>query len=72
MNGDVLPFDGWVALTVSLMGNENPNLSITVSFLVSITVLGRPLLDFNVLEDMIQGQPKRLFQPSPFCSVIPC
>ncbi len=35
VNGDALPFDGWVALTVNLMGNEDPNLSITEPFLVS-------------------------------------
>lgn len=47
VNGEVLPFDGWVALTVNLKGNENPNLSITVSFLVSSLVLERPLLGLS-------------------------
>lgn len=60
VNGEILPFDGWVALTVNLKGNENPNLSITVPFLVSSLVLERPLLGFNVLEVMIQEQPERL------------
>lgn len=60
VNGDVLPFDGWVALTVNLMGNEDPNLSITVPFLVSSLALERPLLGFNVLEEMIQKQPEKL------------
>ncbi len=60
VNGDSLPFDGWVALTVNLMGNEDPNLSITVPFLVSSLALERPLLGFNVLEEMIQKQPERL------------
>lgn len=60
MNGDVLPFNGWGALTVYLMGNENPNLSITVPFLVSTLVLERPLLGLNMLEEMIQGQPEKL------------
>lgn len=60
VNGAVLPFDGWVALTVNLKGNENPNLSITVPFLVSSLDLERPLLGFNVLEVMIQGQPEKL------------
>lgn len=59
-NGDVLPFDGWVALKVNLMGNEDPNLSITVPFLVSSLALERPLLGFNVLEEMIQEQPEKL------------
>ncbi len=60
VNGDALPFDGWVALTVNLMGNEDPNLSITVPFLVSSLALERPLLGFNVLEEMIQEQPEKL------------
>ncbi len=60
VNGDSLPFDGWVAFTVNLMGNEDPNLSITVPFLVSSLALERPLLGFNVLEEMIQEQPERL------------
>lgn len=60
VNGDVLPFDGWVALTVNLMGNEDPSLSITVPFLVTNLVLERPLLGFNVLEEMIQEQPEKL------------
>ncbi|KAJ8007710.1 hypothetical protein DPEC_G00096990 [Dallia pectoralis] len=60
VNGDVLPFDGWVALTVNLMGNEDPSLSITVPFLVSSLALERPLLGFNVLEEMIQEQPEKL------------
>lgn len=60
VNGEVLPFDGWVVLKVNLKGNENPNLSITVPFLVSSIVLERPLLGFNVLEVMIQEQPEKL------------
>lgn len=60
VNGDILPFDGWVALTVNLMGNEDPNLSVTVPFLVSSLALERPLLGFNVLEEMIQERPEKL------------
>jgi len=59
-NGDIIPFDGWVALTVNLRGNENPDLSITVPFLVSSLALERPLLGFNVLEEIIQEQPEKL------------
>ncbi|KAJ7992476.1 hypothetical protein DPEC_G00279080 [Dallia pectoralis] len=42
------------------MGNEDPSLSITVPFLVSSLALERPLLGFNVLEEMIQEQPEKL------------
>ncbi|KAI3369399.1 hypothetical protein L3Q82_007472 [Scortum barcoo] len=60
VNGDIVLFDGWVALIVNLQGNEDPSLSITVPFLVSSLVLERPLLGFNVLEEMIKEQPEKL------------
>lgn len=60
VNGEALPFDGWVALTVNLKGNEDPNLTITVPFLVSSIAVERPLLGINVLEEMIEGQPEKL------------
>ncbi|KAI5618477.1 hypothetical protein C0J50_22065 [Silurus asotus] len=60
VNGDMIPFDGWISLTVNLMGNENPALSVTVPFVVSSLTLERPLLGFNVLEEMIQAQPEQL------------
>lgn len=60
VNGDILPFDGWIALTVNLIGNENPSLLITVPFLVSSLPLEQPLLGFNILEVMMQNQPKKL------------
>lgn len=60
VNGNLVPFDGWVAITVNLPGNENPSLSIKIPFLVSSLPLERPLLGFNVLEELVQGQPERL------------
>ena len=59
VNGENLPFDGKVAFTVSFMGNENPNLSINVPFLVGSLALERPLLGFNMLEEMILEQPEK-------------
>ena len=58
-NGQSIPYDGWVELTVNLMGNDNPNLAIQVPFLVSQLSLpqpGRTLLGANVLQEMINGQ----------------
>ena len=48
-NGQSIPYDGWVELTVNLMGNDNPNLAIQVPFLVSQLSLPQPLLGANVL-----------------------
>uniref|UniRef100_A0A3B3H4P4 Gypsy retrotransposon integrase-like protein 1 n=1 Tax=Oryzias latipes TaxID=8090 RepID=A0A3B3H4P4_ORYLA len=55
-NGQSIPYDGWVELTVNLMGNENPNLAIQVPFLVSQLPLPQPLLGANVLQAMINLQ----------------
>ena len=60
VNGDLVPFDGWVAIKINLPGNEDPSLSISVPFLVSTLPLERPLLGFNVLEQLISSQPERL------------
>ncbi|KAJ8352081.1 hypothetical protein SKAU_G00235570 [Synaphobranchus kaupii] len=60
VNGDLIPFNSWVAITVNIPGNEDPNLSINVPFLVCSLPLERLLLGFNVLEELIQGQPEQL------------
>ncbi len=60
INGDLIPFDGWAVITVNLQGNDNPDLSINVPFLVSHIPIEKPLLGFNVVEELIQGQPERL------------
>lgn len=60
VNGDVIPFDGWVVITVNLLGNEDPSLSINVPFLVSKMPIERPLLGFNLIEELIQGQSEQL------------
>ncbi len=62
VNGDPIPFDGWTVLTVNLQGNEDPSLSINVTFLVSKMSIERPLLGFNVIEELIQRQPEQLMQ----------
>ncbi|KAI4882368.1 hypothetical protein NFI96_008891, partial [Prochilodus magdalenae] len=60
ISGDLIPFDGWVAIAVNLPGNEDPSLSINVPFLVSHHPIEGPLLGFNIMEELIQGQPERL------------
>lgn len=56
VNGELLPFEGWVELTVNLPGNDDPNLTIQVPFLVGKMPLERPLLGFNVVEELIRGK----------------
>ena len=55
-NGGQIPYDGWVELTFNLPGNEDPKLAIRVPFLVSRTSLVRPILGFNVIEELILGK----------------
>lgn len=57
VNGESLPLDGWVILTVNLPGNEDPELSMNVPFLISSVSLDTPLIGFNVVEVLIQGSP---------------
>lgn len=56
VNGEPLPFEGWVELTVNLPGNDDPSLVIQVPFLVGKIPLERPLLGFNVIEELIRGK----------------
>ena len=55
-SGHVIPYDGWVELTVNLTGNDDPNLTVQAPFLVSQLSLPQPLLGANVLEQIIKRQ----------------
>lgn len=55
-NGELIPYDGWTELTFNLPDNDNPNLTIRVPFLVSSVSLDRPILGFNVIQELILGQ----------------
>ncbi|KAI3360582.1 hypothetical protein L3Q82_002451 [Scortum barcoo] len=55
VNGEPLPYDGWMEVMVSLPHNSDPNLVIQVPFLVSSMPLVRPLIGFNVVEQLILG-----------------
>lgn len=56
VNGQSVPYDGWMELTVNLPGNDNPNITMQVPFLVSQLPLPQPLLGANVLQEMINSQ----------------
>ncbi|KAJ8009423.1 hypothetical protein DPEC_G00088720 [Dallia pectoralis] len=55
ITGDVVPYDGYVELIVNLQGNDDPDLSIRVPFLVSRLQLERPVVGFNVVQELIKG-----------------
>lgn len=46
-NGSLIPYDGWVAITVNLPGNLDPNLSINVPLLISSYPMDKPLIGFK-------------------------
>jgi len=54
-NGTALPYEGWVGAMVSLPNSSDPNTVIQVPFLVSRMLLDRPLIGFNVVEQLILG-----------------
>ena len=53
MGGQVIPYEGWVELTVNLTGNDDPDLTIQTPFLVSQLPLIQPIVGANVLEEII-------------------
>lgn len=55
-NGGQIPHEGWVELIFNLPDNDDPNLAIRVPFLVSRVSLVRPVLGFNVIQELILGQ----------------
>ncbi|KAL0150158.1 hypothetical protein M9458_054585 [Cirrhinus mrigala] len=59
VKNDVIPFHGWVEITLNLLGNEDPRLAIHVPFLVSRIGLERPILGFNVVQEIIRGGENR-------------
>ncbi|KAL0199247.1 hypothetical protein M9458_007787, partial [Cirrhinus mrigala] len=59
INGEAIPFSGWVEATVSLPGHNGNRYSIQVPFLVSQLQLERPLLGFNVISELITGPSDR-------------
>lgn len=52
-NGGQIPYEGWVELIFNLPDNDDPNLAVRVPFLVSRVGLVRPVLGFNVIQELI-------------------
>lgn len=59
VTGDDIPYDGWVEVVVNLQGNDDPDLSIRVPFLVSRLELDRPLIGFNVIQVLVKNNESR-------------
>lgn len=59
VTGDEVPYDGYVEVVVNLQGNDDPDLSIRVPFLVCRYTLERPLVGFNVIQELIKSNESR-------------
>ncbi|KAL3972968.1 pleiotrophin [Sarotherodon galilaeus] len=59
VTGEAVPYDGWMEVVVNLQGNNDPDLSIRVPFLVSRLDLERPLVGFNVIQELIKSNESR-------------
>lgn len=56
INGQVVPYEGWVELTVILSGHDDPNLTVQAPFIVSKIPLTQPLIGANVVGTIIERQ----------------
>ncbi|KAK7880665.1 hypothetical protein WMY93_032696 [Mugilogobius chulae] len=54
VTGDSVPYDGWVEVVVNLEGNNDPDKSIRVPFLVSRLKIEIPIVGFNVIHEFIK------------------
>lgn len=53
--GHAIPYDGWVELTINCGANDSPHLIIPTPFLVSQEPEAIPLVDSNVLEELLKS-----------------
>ena len=54
-NGTDLPYKGWVELNFSLVKGESERNDIKVQFLVAKDSLDRPIVGFNVIEEITRN-----------------
>lgn len=55
VNGMSLSFNGWVDVQVDIPGSASIQPTIHVPFLVSLIALERPILGFNVIEEIFEA-----------------
>lgn len=60
VNGESIPYDGWVPIMINFPGGEDLTLSICTPVLVSTLLMDKPLIGFNILEQIIEEQPEQL------------
>eukprot|EP00795_Rhopilema_esculentum_P009111 gene9111-16770_t len=54
-SGDILPYKGWTELSFQLINNKGKNQTIQVPFLVTAETIERPIIGYNVIEEIICG-----------------
>ena len=54
-SGDILPYKGWIELSSQLINNKGNNQTIQVPFLVTAETIEKPIIGYNVIEEIICG-----------------
>ena len=54
-SGDILPYKGWTELSFQLINNKRNNQTIQVPFLVTAETIEKPIIGYNVIEEIICG-----------------
>ena len=54
-SGDILPYKGWIELSFQLINNKGNNQTIQVPFLVTAETIEKPIIGYNVIEEIICG-----------------
>ena len=52
---DIIPYKGWTELSFQLINNKGKNQTIQVPFLVTAETIERPIIGYNVIEEIICG-----------------
>ena len=53
VSGDILPYKGWIELSFQLINNKKNDQAIQVPFLVTAETIEKPIIGYNVIEEII-------------------
>ena len=54
-SGDIPPYKGLIELSFQLINNEKNNQTIQVPFLVTVETIEKPIIAYNVIQEIISG-----------------
>ena len=59
-NGSIIPYCGWVEVDLQVPGEDSPSQPLKIPLLVTPETLEHPILGYNVIEALTQGQTTQL------------